>query len=107
MTSEELAAEVTGLAEVAASRVLGTGNEQYSMGGRQKFEGYTIDRLFGEAEDELADIVSYAAMLRVRLRRLREAVNQADLKSVPGEAGWNAMVELLPYLGHIAEAECV
>lgn len=107
MTSEELAAEVTGLAEIAASRVLGVGDKQYSVGDKQKFEGYTIDRLFGEAEDELADIVSYAAMLRVRLRRLREAVNQADLKSVPGEAGWNALVELLPYVGHVAAAEGV
>ena len=74
MTSEELADEVTSIVEECRVRVLGIGKEQYSEGEHQRFETMHMDDLFEYAEEELRDLVVYACMLRIRLRRLRNSV---------------------------------
>lgn len=74
MTSEELADQVEEFIVHAITRVKGTGDDQYSKGDTQNFEGLEVDELFKWAEEELADIVNYSVMLAIRLRRI-----QADL----------------------------
>lgn len=78
MSSEELA-EFTGefLVE-AVARIKGTGNEQYSMDGFQRFEGRELDEVLVDIEEEALDIGNYAAMLFIRIRRLRLALDEVD-----------------------------
>jgi hypothetical protein len=74
VTSEELADEVEAFIVHAVTRVRGTGDEQYSQGDTQKFEGMNLDELFLWAEEELVDTVNYAVMLAIRLRRLQQEI---------------------------------
>ena len=74
MTSAELAQEVAAFIEECQARVMGVGNEQYSMGDKQKFEVMSIDELIEYTEEELRDMAVYACMNHIRLRRLREAL---------------------------------
>ena len=75
MTPAELAADVEAVIRECRGRVLGPGKEQYWTPGQpQKFETMNLDGLFEFAEEEIRDLVVYAVMLRIRLRRLREAV---------------------------------
>ena len=75
MTPTELAAEVEAVITECRDRVEGVGAQQYYQEGQpQKFETMDLDGLFEYAEEELRDLVVYAVMLRIRLRRLREAV---------------------------------
>lgn len=54
-------------------RITGPGAEQYQTPeGDQKFEQMDLDTLFDWAEEELQDVAVYAAMLAIRLRRLKE-----------------------------------
>lgn len=98
MTSDELAAEVRGIAEEARirrpqagldfiglheeraevihdaqARVLGVGHEQYAQAERQKFETVDMQALFVLSEEELLDQINYAVMAVIRLRRLARA----------------------------------
>jgi hypothetical protein len=74
MTSEELADEVEAFIVHAVTRVRGTGDDQYSKGGEQGFEGMNLDELFVWAEEELVDTVNYSVMLSIRLRRLQQQI---------------------------------
>jgi hypothetical protein len=74
MTSEELADEVEAFIVHAVTRVRGTGDDQYSQGASQKFEGMNLDELFVWAEEELVDTVNYSVMLSIRLRRLQKQI---------------------------------
>lgn len=71
MRSEDLAVEVETFIKAAQSRVMGIGDEQYSSGEVQKFEGMPIGGLFDWAEEELQDVANYACMLAIRLRMVR------------------------------------
>lgn len=71
MTSEELAEEVAATINRCATRIQGVGDQQYSEGGRQKFEYMELSELLTWALEEVDDAVVYAAMLGIRLRRLK------------------------------------
>lgn len=73
MTTDELAQEVESFIVHAVTRVREPG-EQYSHGDTQNFETLEIDKVFEWAEEELIDIVNYAVMLTIRLRRLRAEI---------------------------------
>ena len=79
MTSEEFADQVTSCVESLRSRILGTGQEQYSNGDRQKIEDYSIEQLFEEAIAELDDFVVYAVVTRSRIATLRNASRHAGI----------------------------
>lgn len=72
MTSKELAEYQKSFTRHARGRILGVGAEQYSDKAGQKFEGYSVSRLIGEMQDELADVVNYAAMISIQLERVRQ-----------------------------------
>lgn len=74
MTSEEFADQVTNCVESLRSRILGTGQDQYSQGDRQAIEDFTIERLYEEAIAELDDFVVYAVVTRSRMEALRAAI---------------------------------
>lgn len=70
MTSSELAEHVMLLCEKAQERVLGVGADQYDDGiAGQRFESYTVDELLKEMQDELIDVINYAAMLSIMVER--------------------------------------
>lgn len=71
MTSEELSEQVTSCIESVRARIIGTGDEQYSQGDKQKIETKTNRELITEAIEELDDLIVYAAVLRARLENLR------------------------------------
>ena len=50
------------------------GLQQYDRGDRQAFEDLDFPTLITYAQEELADIVNYAAMLSIKLQRLKESV---------------------------------
>ena len=74
LSSEDLADYVADTVVDATSRIKGVGNEQYSMGGFQKFEGMPLIELFEYADGELLDMINYGVMLRIRLIRLGSAL---------------------------------
>jgi hypothetical protein len=78
LSTEDLAGYVTDFAVDAASRIRGTGNDQYSMDGYQRFEGYTLPQLFNETDQELLDLFNYLVMIRIRMIRLFNAIMSAD-----------------------------
>jgi NTP pyrophosphatase (non-canonical NTP hydrolase) len=73
MTPKELASECQAFIAKATGRITGIGAEQYHVEGQpQRFETMPLDGLFEYAEEELLDLANYAAMLNIRMRRLRE-----------------------------------
>jgi hypothetical protein len=79
MSSEDLAEYVADAVVDAAGRIKGVGNDQYSEGGFQKFEGMPLIELFEMADEELLDLVNYAIMLRIRLIRLASALFDTNI----------------------------
>lgn len=74
MTSAQLAEYTAEFITAATSRVIGVGDQQYSQGSSQKFEDMPLPELFDWMDEELQDVAVYAAMLSIRLRRVRDAV---------------------------------
>lgn len=73
MTPKELASECQSFIAKATARITGIGADQYHVEGQpQRFETMPLDGLFEYAEEELLDLANYAAMLNIRMRRLRE-----------------------------------
>lgn len=78
MTSEELATAVRdfcaqfnmpeGLLEMCEERVLGEGDEQYSLGDKQVFELLPIEKLSLMFHEEIADTLVYVVMLCIRFK---------------------------------------
>lgn len=75
MTSEELAEETERIISCAQSRILGTGKNQYSTGGTQKFEEMTPLDLLDEAQDEILDLINYSVMTYIRVERIKQTIN--------------------------------
>ena len=75
MTSEELYRFLRVFTDVANSRVLREGKQQYDRGGKQKFEDMTPVKLIAEIRAELMDIVNYAGMLDIQLARTIDRLN--------------------------------
>lgn len=74
MTSEQLADYVSDFIVACTTRVRGVGDEQYSEGTHQKFEAMGVDELFDWAMEEVQDLAVYAAMLHIRLDRVKQAI---------------------------------
>lgn len=72
MTSEELADQVSNCVESLRSRILGTGNEQYSKGNEQSIELKSGAQIVKETIEEVDDAIVYLAHLRARLARLND-----------------------------------
>jgi hypothetical protein len=72
MTSEELADQVTACVESLRSRIVGTGDEQYSRGNQQSIELKSGGQVLQETLEELDDAIVYLAHLRARLNRLAQ-----------------------------------
>ena len=67
MTSEELANQVTECVESLRSRIVGTGNDQYSRGSQQAIELKSNAQILRETIEEIDDGIVYLAVLRSRL----------------------------------------
>lgn len=78
MSSDDLADFCKEFILEAMGRVTGVGDKQYSNVGFQKFEGMELDQLLEYAEEEILDIPNYCAMLFIRIRRLRQALDAVD-----------------------------
>ena len=72
MTSKELAEHQKQFTTFARGRILGTGADQYTRESGQRFEGLSVKRIIEETQEEIADIVNYAAMLSILLDRIGE-----------------------------------
>lgn len=72
MTSEELADQVTKCVESLRSRIIGTGDEQYSRGNQQAIELKKNSQILQETLEEIDDGIVYLAHLRARLSGLLE-----------------------------------
>lgn len=78
LTPWELAEWVEDFCAYATSRILGVGAHQYDNVGRQKFEDMPLGQLCIEIEDEIADLINYSAMLALRIRWIKKAVETYD-----------------------------
>ena len=74
MTSQELADFQELFTHWSRQRILTDGLQQYDRGNRQAFEDLDFPTLITYAQEELADIVNYCAMLSIKLQRLKESV---------------------------------
>jgi hypothetical protein len=74
MSSQELADFQHEFSEWSRQRILTDGLKQYDRGDRQAFEDLDFPTLIEMAHEELADLVNYAAMLAIKLERLRECI---------------------------------
>lgn len=74
MSSVELADYVERFIGDCTGRVLGVGEEQYSEDTHQKFETVEFDKLLEMLQEEIQDAAVYAAMLDIRIRRIRETL---------------------------------
>lgn len=79
MDSNELANKIVSVQSTALVRVLKEGRDSYGDLGdeRQSFEGETIFDILDEAENELLDLMNYAAMGAIRVRDMRRHLAQA------------------------------
>lgn len=75
MTSEELADQVTQCVDSLRSRIVGTGNAQYSRGQEQAIESKSNAQILRETIEELDDTLVYVAVLRTRLAGLLSKLN--------------------------------
>jgi hypothetical protein len=81
MKSADLAEWVDVFTKHCAGRIKGVGDEQYSMEGDsfQKFEEMSLNQLFKEFQEEVEDVSNYAAMLWIRMERVRQALIELDV----------------------------
>lgn len=76
LSSQELADFTGEFIKECQGRIKGVGNQQYSEDGFQKFEAMELDDLLEYLEEEILDIPNYCAMLFIRVRRMRQALNE-------------------------------
>jgi len=110
MTSEELATAVEdfcarfimpeGLLQMCTERVLGEGDEQYSMGDKQAFELLPIDKLALMFDEEIADVLVYVVMLCIRFREWNYLTTIQCLEAF-AEAVMTARCDLSTSLGGV------
>lgn len=74
MTSQQLADFQEHFTRWSRTRIMTDGLKQYDRGDRQAFEDLDFPTLIVYAQEELADIVNYCAMLSIKLERLKESV---------------------------------
>jgi hypothetical protein len=66
--------------EMAKSRILGVGNEQYSEGDLQKFQTVELDKLVEWAQEETVDQINYGAMI---LAHIEDPFGESDEGYMP------------------------
>jgi len=79
MTSEELAKVIAETIESVKARILNVGDQQYSLGNKQKIEMKTIDEILVDSLEEVDDLLAYISIIRIRLDQLRNGL--ADLNA--------------------------
>jgi hypothetical protein len=86
MSPQQLGEEIERFIADCVQRVAGIGRDQYynAETNTQRFETMPLDDLFEYYEEELRDIVNYATMAHIRLKRLREALASRNLEWVKG-----------------------
>ena len=75
MTSEEMSNLVSNCIESLRSRIMGTGQDQYSNGNQQAIELKTDKELIQETLEELEDGLVYLAVLHSRISNLLGKIN--------------------------------
>ena len=65
--SSDLADFIELMSAFAADRVLTVGDDQYSNGGRQKYEAMSEAELRHELIEELLDVINYACMIAIKV----------------------------------------
>jgi hypothetical protein len=78
MSSQDLADFCQEFILECVGRVKGVGNDQYNRQGFQRFEERELDQVLEDIEEEILDIPNYLAMLFIRVRRLRQAMDSID-----------------------------
>jgi hypothetical protein len=80
MKSHELAMAVSEVHLEARARIYTTGHEQYSGGTgiltEQRFEKETVQDSLDGLEEELLDVINWAAMTILKVREVREKANR-------------------------------
>lgn len=76
VTTDELAESQRRFTNYARLRIMGTGNREYSRGGKQAFEDMSHHRLIDEMRDELADAVNYLTFLDIQLSRWKSTLEE-------------------------------
>lgn len=79
MTSEELAKVIAETIESVKARILNVGDQQYSLGNKQKIEMKTLDEILVDSLEEVDDLLAYISIIRIRLNQLRNGL--ADLNA--------------------------
>jgi len=75
--SEDLADFVRQLADVAATRILTVGDEQYNDPIEpQKFETATIEKYLDELVEEVADMFAYASIIVLKAIALKRTIDE-------------------------------
>lgn len=72
MTSGELANACLEVCLDAQRRIITVGDEQYNVGGEQRFEKDSLYTHLKGLEEELLDTINHAAMSVLKLRMMRE-----------------------------------
>ncbi|MEQ4716121.1 hypothetical protein [Nonomuraea sp. B19D2] len=76
ITSDQLAEAVEDAIRSAKRRVIGVGKEQYDQGDTQHFEGMTLAQLLDWAGEEAQDLIVYAVMLDIRIKRVKRQLKK-------------------------------
>jgi len=79
VTSEELAKVIAETIESVKARILNVGDQQYSLGNKQKIEMKTLDEILVDSLEEVDDLLAYISIIRIRLNQLRNGL--ADLNA--------------------------
>lgn len=69
MTSEETSAMVAQIIASSSERIMDLGDKQYSNGYKQAFEYKSHRALVQDAQEELLDLIAYAAFLYINLEK--------------------------------------
>jgi hypothetical protein len=78
MTSEELAKVIAETIESVKARILNVGDQQYSLGNKQKIEMKTIDEILVDSLEEVDDLLAYISIIRIRLDQLRNGLGDLN-----------------------------
>lgn len=76
VSSAELADFTSTLSQLAHSRILTVGHEQYGTTARQRFENLSAADLAREMLEEAADAINYLAMASIRMLALANATEE-------------------------------
>lgn len=79
MSSEDLADATEEFIAFCSNRIKGVGDKQYSEDGFQKFEAMDLNELLEYIKEEIGDIPNYCTMLYIRIMRLQQALEMADI----------------------------